>query len=95
MILVAFKILTPPSENIILKSPDNKKEARLKTFYYSENIPSYKIYIRETGSLFWRNLLYLPSYTNSVSSNVELKWSNNSSLYLQINSVIVWESKEF
>ena len=95
MILVAFQILTPPSNNIIIKSPNNKKEARLKTFFYSEDIPSYKIYIRETGSLLWRNLLYLPSYTNSVNPNVELKWLNDSSLCFQINNVIVWESKEF
>lgn len=95
MILVAFQILTPSSSNVIIKSPNDKKEARLKIFFYSENIPSYKIYIRETGSLLWRNLLYLPSYTNSVNSNVELKWLNDSSLCFQINNVIVWESKEF
>ena len=95
MILVAFQILTPPSNNIIIKSPDNKKEVRLKTFFYSENIPSYKIYVRQTGSLLWRNLLYLPSYTNSVNPRVELKWLNDNSLCFQINNIIVWECNSF
>ena len=40
-----------------------------------------------TGEELARLLAYHP--------NVELKWSNNSSLCFQINNVIVWESKEF
>ena len=95
MILVAFQILTPPSNNIIIKSPNNKKKKLDLRHFFTQKIFHIKIYIRETGSLLWRNLLYLPSYTNSVNPNVELKWLNDSSLCFQINNVIVWESKEF
>ena len=61
MVLVSYKILTPPSENIILKSPNLKYEAKLKIFYYLEkNKPSYKIYFRKKNELIWKNLIYIP-----------------------------------
>ena len=82
MVLVSYKILTPPSENIILKSPNLKYEAKLKIFYYLEkNKPSYKIYFRKKNELIWKNLIYIP-YTE-LSPKIFIKWSSDSS-YLKL-----------
>ena len=82
MVLVSYKILTPPSENIILKSPNHKYEAKLKIFYYLEkNKPSYKIYFRKKNELIWKNLIYIP-YTE-LSPKILIKWSSDSS-YLKL-----------
>ena len=78
MILISFKILTPPARNVIIKSPNLKYEARLKTFYYFEDKrPSYKVYFREKNRLIWKNLIYIPN--NLESSEIIIKWSSDSS----------------
>ena len=57
VVFIAYKILTPPSEETARRlSPDGTKTARLKTFYYYDQVPSYKIYYRETGNRAWLNL---------------------------------------
>ena len=72
MVLVSYKILTPPSENIILKSPNLKYEAKLKIFYYLEkNKPSYKIYFRKKNELIWKNL-----FTSLDTPKIFIKWSS-------------------
>ena len=60
IVFIAYKILTPPSdETARIASPDGTKTARLRTFYYYDNQPSYKIYYRDAGKKVWLNLLYL------------------------------------
>ncbi len=81
IVFIAYKILTPPSdETARIDSPDGTKTARLRTFYYYDNQPSYKVYYRETGKKVWLNLFYLPAYTNAPAQSVEanLKWSSDS-----------------
>ena len=46
MVFIAFQILTPPSNNNVYHAPNGTQQARLKTFYYTEGIPSYKVYTR-------------------------------------------------
>ena len=90
---VAFKILTPPSTEVArVASPDGSKTARLRKFYYISQ-PSYKIYYRDTGTLAWLNLLYLPSYTNlpHETATESLEWSPDSeNLYFKINGTAIW-----
>ena len=77
MVLISFKILTPPATNIIIKSPNLKYEARLKTFYYFEDKrSSYKVYFREKNRLIWKNLIYIPN--NLDSSEIMIRWSLDS-----------------
>ena len=77
MVLISFKILTPPTTNVIIKSPNLKYEARLKTFYYFEDKrPSYKVYFREKNRLIWKNLIYIPN--NLDSSEIMIRWSSDS-----------------
>lgn len=80
VVFVAFKILTPPSQELArLPSPDGSKTARLRRFYYTGE-PSYKIYYREADKLVWLNLLYLPSYTNIPHQTAKpaVEWSADS-----------------
>ena len=94
IVFVAYKILTPPSnETARIDSPDGSKTARLRTFYYYDNQPSYKIYYRETNKRAWLNLLYLPAYTNTPaeSAKAEIEWSSGSDrLDLLINGTSIW-----
>jgi len=94
IVFIAYKILTPPSqETARLRSPDGTKTARLRTFYYYDNQPSYKIYYRESGKTVWLNLYYLPAYTNTPPDQTEtsLAWSGDSSrIDFLINSSSVW-----
>ena len=84
MMLISIKILTPPTKNVIIVSPDLKYEARLKTFYYFENDkPSYKIYFREKNQLIWKNLIYIPS--DEQSSEIIIKWSSDSSSLVMLS----------
>ena len=91
---IAYKILTPPSnETARVTSPDGSKTARLRTFYYYDNQPSYKIYYRETGKKAWLNLLYLPAYTNvpAESASAAIQWSADSGqLDLLMNGTSIW-----
>jgi hypothetical protein len=94
IVFIAYRILTPPSdETARISSPDGTKSARLRTFYYYDNQPSYKIYYRETGKKAWLNLLYLPAYTNTPpeTAKAELEWSSDSrQLDFLINGSSIW-----
>ncbi|MEE9369007.1 MAG: hypothetical protein V3V05_09105 [Pontiella sp.] len=94
VVFIAYKILTPPSdETARIQSPDGTKTARLRTFYYYDNQPSYKIYYRESGKRIWLNLLYLPAYTNAPADAVKasMKWSDDSEeLDFLMNGTSIW-----
>lgn len=94
VVFIAYKILTPPSnETARIDSPDGSKTARLRTFYYYDNQPSYKIYYRETGKRAWLNLLYLPAYTNTPpeQANASIEWSGGSErLDFLMNGSSIW-----
>ncbi|VGO22765.1 hypothetical protein [Pontiella sulfatireligans] len=94
IVFIAYKILTPPSdETARIASPDGSKTARLRTFFYYDNQPSYKIYYRETGKRAWLNLLYLPAYTNTPPEATEagIEWSADSEqLFFTINGSSIW-----
>ena len=94
VVFIAYKILTPPSEDSLrITSPDGSKTARLKTEFYFDNQPSYKIYYRETGSKPWQGIYYLPAYTNIPAETAEpdLAWSTDSSrLDFLMNGTSIW-----
>ncbi len=93
IVFIAYRILTPPSdETARIDSPDGSKTARLRTFYYYDNQPSYKIYYRETGNKAWLNLLYLPVYTNAPpDAPAGIEWSTDSrKLYFNIDGSNIW-----
>lgn len=94
VIFIAFRILTPPSnETARLSSPDGSKTVRLKTSFYYDNQPSYKIYYREAGKKAWLNLLYLPVYTNTPPEmhHPEIQWSKTSDqVDFLINGTSIW-----
>jgi hypothetical protein len=91
MTFIAFRILTPPSHNLLLDAPNGTQQARLKTFYYTEDIPSYKVYTRPTGTLLWKNQLYYPAFTNTPNPKAQLQWSSDSQrLDLLINQTSIW-----
>jgi hypothetical protein len=94
IVYIAFKILTPPSdETVRTTAPDGSKTARLRTFYYLDNQPSYKIYYRDTGKRVWQNLLYLPVYTNTPPElhHPDLQWSKTSDqIDFLINGTSIW-----
>lgn len=94
VLFIAFKILTPPSnETVRLTSPDGSKTARLRTFFYYDSQPSYKVYYRETGKKVWLNLLYLPVYTNTPPEMhyPDLMWSKTSDqIDFLINGTSIW-----
>ncbi len=93
VVFVAFRILTPPSQELArINSPDGTMSARLRVFHYVSE-PSYKVDYREADKLVWLNLLYLPSYTNTPhdSSQMNIEWSPNSEhLYLKLNDAPIW-----
>lgn len=91
---IAYKILTPPSnETARVESPDGSKTARLRTFYYYDDQPSYKIYYRETGKRAWLSLLYLPAYTNAAAdAKADIAWSTDSErLFFSIAGTNIWQ----
>jgi hypothetical protein len=93
IVFIAYRILTPPSnETARIDSPDGTMTARLRTFYYYDNQPSYKIYYRETGKRAWLNLLYLPAYTNAPSNaEAGIEWSRGSDrLDFLIDGTSIW-----
>jgi hypothetical protein len=91
---VAYKILTPPSQELArVTSPDGSKTARLRRLFYYNNQPSYKIYYRESGKKVWLNLLYLPVYTNVPVETAEAKieWSPGSErIDFLMNGTSIW-----
>jgi hypothetical protein len=94
VVFIAYKILTPPSdETVRIESPDGRKTARLRTFYYLDHQPSYKVYYRETGKHAWLSLLYLPAYTNIPPENAsaDLAWSPASDrIDFLMNGTSIW-----
>lgn len=81
MVFVAYKILTPPSEELMLvDSPDGTRTARLQCYFYYDNQPSYKIYYRDEGKPAWRGLYHLPAYTNIPPESAEpaIEWTDDS-----------------
>ena len=91
MVFIAFRILTPQTNNNIYNAPNGAQQARLKTFYYTEGIPSYKVYTRPRGTLLWKNQLYRPSFTNTPNPVAHLQWSSDSQrLDLLINGSSIW-----
>ncbi len=94
VIFIAFRILTPPSEDSLrITAPDGSKTARLKTEFYFDNQPSYKIYYRERGKNAWMRLYYLPAYTNVPADQAapDLKWSPDSDrLDFLMNGTSIW-----
>ncbi len=91
---IAYKILTPPStETARIESPDGSKTARLRTFYYYDNQPSYKIYYRETGKCAWLSLLHQPAYTNAPpEAKADIAWSADSErLIFRIGGTNIWQ----
>lgn len=94
IIYIAYVILTPPShETAKIDSPDGSRTAKLRTFYYYHEQPSYKVYYRATGQRTWRNLLYLPAYTNvpAASATADIAWTPDSEqLHLLINGTSIW-----
>lgn len=94
VVFVAYKILTPPSdETARVASPDGRRTARLRTYYYFDNQPSYKIYYRETGKRAWLGLYHLPAYTNTPPETTEasIEWSPDSTtLDFLLNGTSVW-----
>ena len=95
MFFIAFRILTPPSNNKYYNAPNGTQQARLKTFYYTEGIPSYKVYTRPNGNLLWSNKLYWPAFTNTPNPVAHLQWSSDSQrLDLLINGTSIWHRVE-
>jgi hypothetical protein len=94
VVFIAYKILTPPSdETARVTSPDGSKMARLRTFFYLDNQPSYEVYYRDTGKKVWQKLLYLPVYTNAPPEAhlPDLAWSQNSDqIFFLMNGTSIW-----
>ncbi|MDZ8117144.1 hypothetical protein [Pontiella agarivorans] len=94
IVFIAYKILTPPSEDtLIVTSPNGSRTARLKTEFYFDHQPSYKIYIREPGQKHWDTLHYIPAYTNvpADAHHPVIQWSENSArLNFVIGGSSIW-----
>ena len=94
MMFVAYKILTPPSDELaLIDSPDGTKTARLRRYFYLDNQPSYKIYYREKGKSAWLGLYHLPAYTNIPPEQAEpdIAWTDDSSrLDFVMNGTSIW-----
>ena len=94
VVFIAFKILTPPSEDLALvRSPDGTKTARLHRYFYFDNQPSYKIYYREKEKVAWLGLYHLPAYTNLPPQEAEpaIEWSADSRrLDFLMNGTSIW-----
>jgi hypothetical protein len=94
VVFIAYRILTPPSdETARVTSPDGSKTARLRTIYYYDNQPSFKIYYREAGKHAWLGLYALPAYTNTPpdKTDADIYWSKDSErIYFTINGTSIW-----
>ncbi|MDH3981335.1 MAG: hypothetical protein OES84_00370 [Kiritimatiellaceae bacterium] len=95
VVFIAYKILTPPSdETARIDSPDGTKTARLKTEYYFDNQPSYRIFYREKDKKVWLKIYSLPAYTNlpPESAKPEIEWSADSTqLDFLMNGTSIWQ----
>jgi hypothetical protein len=94
VIYIAYKILTPPSEELArIDSPDGTHSARLIRYFYYDNQPSYKVYWREADKPIWINAYHLPAYTNIPPEDAvpEIAWSSDSSrLDFLMNGTSIW-----
>ncbi len=94
VVYVAFRILTPPSEELMhLRSPDGTKTARLRRYFYFDGQPSYKIYYREDEKFAWLGLYHLPAYTNIPPESAEpaIAWTDDSRrLDFFMNGTSIW-----
>jgi hypothetical protein len=94
VVFIAFRILTPPNEDLmLLGSPDGTKTARLHRYFYFDNQPSYKIYYREKDKVAWLSLYHLPAYTNIPPESAEpaISWSEDSRrLDFTMNGTSIW-----
>ncbi|MDF7798327.1 hypothetical protein P4C99_02565 [Pontiellaceae bacterium B1224] len=94
VIFIAYRILTPPSnETVRIISPDGSKTARLRTFFYFDNQPSYEVYYQKNDKKPWVKLLYLPVYTNTPPElhQPDLQWSKASDqIDFLINGTSIW-----
>jgi hypothetical protein len=93
-LFVAFRIFTPPTEEIQrITAPDGSREARLMlVYYYSE--PGYKVAAR-TRSL-WHTLVYLPEYKDESTAerNASIRWSEDSrQLFFEMNGKVIWSEQ--
>jgi len=91
MLFVAYKILTPPTDVLDIKtSPDGKIVARLRAIYYLSD-PVYKIDYHQVDHWAWRNL-YLRSNQLYSPSSLTLKWEEDSKvLFLFSRRKMVWK----
>jgi hypothetical protein len=91
MLFVAYKILTPPTDVLDIKtSPDGKIVARLRAIYYLSD-PVYKIDYHQVDHWAWRNL-YLRSNQLYSPESLALTWGKNSGdLLLFSHEKIVWK----
>ncbi len=91
---IAYKILTPPSDELArIDSPDGTRSARLVRYFYYNNRPSYKVFSRETGKAFWLSQYHLPAYTNvpPEAAAPGIAWSSDSSrLDFLMNGTSIW-----
>jgi len=91
VLFIAFRILTPPTEEIQrVTAPDGSREARLMHVYYTSD-PGYKIATRTRG--LWHTQLYLPEYKNNSTAKREasIRWSPDSEqLFFEMNGRIIW-----
>ncbi len=94
VVFVAFRILTPPSDELMqVRSPDGTKTARLRRYFYYNNQPSYKIYYRKSDKTMWLGLYHLPAYTNIPPETAEpsIAWSGDSQqLDFIMNGTSIW-----
>ena len=94
VLFIAYKILTPPSDELArIDSPDGTRSARLVRYFYYDNQPSYKVYHREAGKAVWLSVYQLPAYTNvpPEAAAPAIEWSPDSSrLDVLMNGTSIW-----
>jgi len=94
VLFIAYKILTPPSDELArIDAPDGTRSARLVRYFYYDNRPSYKVYSREAGKPFWLSVYHLPAYTNvpPEAASPGIEWSSDSSrLDFLMNGTSIW-----
>ena len=94
VLFIAYRILTPPSKELArVDSPNGAYSARLVSYFYYDNRPSYKVYHREAGKAFWNNVYHLPAYTNvpPEAAAPAIEWSSDSTrLDFLMNGTSIW-----
>ena len=94
ILFIAYKILTPPSEELArIDSPDGSQSARLVRYFYYDNQPSYKVYCRESDKPIWLHVYHLPAYTNFPPEEAvpSIAWSADSTrLDFLMNGTSIW-----